>query len=167
MPTTIAISQKRSFTISASADKTVIVARKLGACAVFFLVIASTTRLLWASLGATLGHVGGRSKAFQAFSLYLLERLQIDLCKEDFRILILCLEHPRRRRYRWTESFSQILASFCVSQWRKWQLWMTPPAAVGRKTLDVSHHWKWMFLFSGPGQTGGRFYRFSWFCLCC
>ena len=42
MPTTIAISRKRSCTTSA--DKTVVVARTLGACAVFFLVIATTTR---------------------------------------------------------------------------------------------------------------------------
>ena len=47
----IAISQKHSCTISA--DKTVIVARTLGACAIFFLVIATTTRLPWASFGAT------------------------------------------------------------------------------------------------------------------
>ena len=65
MPTTIAISRKRSFTISA--DKTVVVARTLGACAVFFLVIATTTRLLWAGFGATLGQVRGRCKPFQAF----------------------------------------------------------------------------------------------------
>ena len=87
MPTTIAISRKRSFTISA--DKTVVVARTLGACAVFFLVIATTTRLLWASFGATLGQVRGRSKPFQAFFLYLLERLPLDLRKGDFRFLIL------------------------------------------------------------------------------
>ena len=115
MPTTIAISRKRSFTISA--DKTVAVARTLGAGAVFFLVIATTTRLLWARFGATLGHVGGRSKTFQAFFLYLLERLSLDLRKGDFRFLILCLEHPRRRR--WTGSF---FANSCnVSQWCKWQ----------------------------------------------
>ena len=73
MPTTIAISRKRSCTISA--DKTVVVARTLGACAVFFLVIATTTRLLWASFGATLGPVVRRSKAVQAFFLYFLESL--------------------------------------------------------------------------------------------
>ena len=73
MPTTIAISRKRSCTTSA--DKTVVVARTLGACAVFFLVIATTTRLLWASFGATLGPVVRRSKAVQAFFLYLLESL--------------------------------------------------------------------------------------------
>ena len=134
MPTTMAISRKRSCTISA--DKTVVVARTLGPCAVFFLIIATTTRLLWASFGATLGQVGGRSKAFQAFFLYLLEWLSLDLRKGDFRYLILWLEHPRRRR--WTGSFLQILASFCVSQWRKWQFWMTPLATVGRKTRDVS-----------------------------
>ena len=116
-PTTIAIGRKRSFTISA--DKTVVVARTLGACAVFFLFIATTTRLLWASFGATLGQFGGRSKAFQALFLYLLERLSLDLRKGDFRFSILCLEQPRSRRL--TGSFLQILASFCVSQWRKWQ----------------------------------------------
>ena len=65
MPTTIAIRRKHSFTISA--DKTVVVARTLGACAVFFLVIATTTRILWASFGATLGQVRRRSTPFQAF----------------------------------------------------------------------------------------------------
>ena len=153
MPSTIAISQKRSFTIIA--DKTVVVARTLGACAVFFLVIATTTRLLWASFGATLGQVRRRSKPFQAFFLYLLERLLLDLRKGDFRFLILCLEQPRSRR--WTGSFLQILASFCLSQWHKWQFWMTPPATVALKTRDVSRHWKWIFLFSGPQRTGRRF----------
>ena len=81
-----------------SADKMVVVARTLGACAVFFLVIATTTRLLWASFGATLGQIGGRSKPFQAFLLYLLKRLSLDLRKADFRFLILCLEQPRSRR---------------------------------------------------------------------
>ena len=65
MPTTTAISRKRSFTISA--DKTVVVVRTLGACALFFLVLATTTRLLWASFGATLGQVRRRSNPFQAF----------------------------------------------------------------------------------------------------
>ena len=81
--TTITVGRKRSFTISA--DKTVVVARTLGACAVFFLVIATTTWLPWASFGATLGQVGQRSKAIQAIFLYLLERLSFDSRKGDFR----------------------------------------------------------------------------------
>ena len=153
MPTTIAIRRKRSFTISA--DKTVVVARTLGACAVFFLVIATTTRLLWASFGATLGQVRRRSKPVQAFFLYLLERLPLDLRKGDFRFW----------SYAWNNqevggeqgAFLQILASFCVSQWRKWQFWRTPPATVAPKTRDASRHWKWIFLFSSPRRTGRRF----------
>ena len=62
---------------------TVVVARTLSACAVFFLVIAMTTRLLWASFGAAFGPVGGRSKAFQAFFLYLLQRLYGLTCVKE------------------------------------------------------------------------------------
>ena len=153
MPTTIAISRKRSFTISA--DKTVVVARTLGACAVFFLVIATTTWLLWASFGATLGQVRPRSKPFQAFFFTCLKDCRLTCVKEilDFWF------------YAWNnQEVGGEQGAFCnflqvsVSQWHKWQFWMTPPATVAPKTRDVSRLWtEWIFLLSGPRRTGRRF----------
>ena len=80
MPTTIAISRKRSCTISI--DKTVVVARMLGACAVFFLVIATTTRLLWASFGATLDQLADVPKPFRPFSFTFLKDCSLICVKE-------------------------------------------------------------------------------------
>ena len=71
MPTTIAVSRKRSFMISA--DKTFaipVVARTMRACADFFPVIATTAWLPWPRFGATLGPVGGCSKDYQALFLH-------------------------------------------------------------------------------------------------
>ena len=92
---------------------------------------------------------------FRPFFFTCLKDCRLTCEKEILDFSILWLEQPRSRR--WTGSFLQILASFCVSQWRKWQFWMTPPATVARKTRDCSRHWKWIFLFSGPRRTGRRF----------
>ena len=113
MPTTstVAISRKWSFTISA--DKTVVVARTLGACAVFFLVIATTTQLLSASFGATLGQIGGRSIAFQAFFFICLKNWSLNCVKEilDFWSYVWNTQEEGGEQ----GSFLHILAFLCKS----------------------------------------------------
>ena len=131
---------------------------------VFFLAIGATTRLRAAGFGATLDPIkGGYFVAFRLFFHYL-ERSWLDLRGNEFTYVIRTTGPPRS--WRWTWSISELLASFCVRQWREWSFKWLHFRPLWRKMLQgCSASWKTIFFCSLFFDKHVRDFTFCWLCL--